>query len=55
MNLLVQPSYGLSVLEAETELSTARIEVVPTAHICLRLAIPLLTTSHASCVMRSSS
>jgi hypothetical protein len=33
MNLFVQPSNGFSVLADETELSIARIEVVPTAQI----------------------
>src|SRR5690606_2647236 len=55
MNLFVQPSNGLRVLLVETELSTARIEVVPTQQTFLPSALALLTISQASCLIISSS
>ena len=55
MNLFVQPSYGFSVFADETELSMARIDVVPIQQIRFLLAFALLTISQASCVIFSSS
>ena len=55
MNLLVQPTYGFKVLLEETELSMARMEVVPTQQILRLFSLALLTVSQASWLMISSS
>ena len=55
MNLFVQPSNGFSVFADETELSIARIDVVPTAQILFFLTFAALTISQASWVMMSYS
>ena len=49
MNLFVQPSKAFSVLADDTELSIARIVVVPTQQIRFLLVLALLTMSQASC------
>src|SRR5690606_31728217 len=55
INLFVQPSNVFKVWFDETELSKARIDVVPTAQILFLFALALFTISHASCVMINSS
>ena len=55
INLLVQPLKVFSVLADETALSTARIDVVPTAQMRFFFVMALLTMSQASCLIISSS
>jgi hypothetical protein len=47
-NLFVQPSKGFKVFCDETELSTARIDVVPTVQNTFFLAFAAFTISQAS-------
>ena len=48
MNLFVHPMKGFRVLCEDTELSMARITVVPTAHTRLPASLALFTTWQAS-------
>ena len=51
MNLFVQPSYGFKCPSVETEVSIARITVVPTAQIFFLWSFALFTISAAFAVM----
>src|SRR6187431_2399516 len=55
INLFVQPSKGFKVLCEETELSMARIDVVPTAQIRFLFDFASFTISQASSVIFNSS
>ena len=55
MNLLVHPSYGFNNPSVETEVSIARIDVVPTAHTRFFFILALLTIdTHLSLIMTCS-